>query len=101
MHARRRCTSHVSPFPFPVLPAPSSMFLPSRGRQGPDPYLRVRTALFLVGVGFILAGAQAQRRWAVWVGIGVLLVAVVVRLFTRTRSDDEAEQDETDGRMNG
>jgi hypothetical protein len=70
------------------------MFLPSRGRQGPDPYLRLRTALFLVGVGVILAGMQAERGWAVWVGIGVLLGAVVVRLLTRKR---EPEEDETDG----
>jgi hypothetical protein len=74
------------------------MFLPSRGRQGPDPHLRLRTALFLVGVGIILAGAQAQRRWAVWVGIGVLLGAVVVRLLTRTRRDDEPEEDEGAGK---
>lgn len=74
------------------------MFLPSRGRPGPDPHLRLRTALFLVGVGIILAGAQAQRRWAVWVGIGVLLGAVVVRLLTHKRGDDEPEEKETDGR---
>ena len=77
------------------------MFLPSRGRPGPDPHLRLRTALFLVGVGIILAGAQAHRRWAVWVGMGVLLVAVVVRLLTHKRSDDEPEGNETDGKRDG
>ncbi len=77
------------------------MFLPSRGRQGPDPYLRLRTALFLVGVGVILAGMQAQRGWAVWVGMGVLLVAVVVRLLTRKRGDDEPEENDEGGRMDG
>ena len=49
-------------------------------------------------VGIILAGMQAQRRWAVWVGMGVLVVAVVVRLLTRKR---KPEEDETDGRSDG
>jgi hypothetical protein len=77
------------------------MFLPSRGRQGPDPYLRLRTALFLVGVGIILAGMQAQRRWAVWLGMGVLLVGVVVRLLTRARRGGEPPEDEADGGRDG
>jgi hypothetical protein len=77
------------------------MFLPSRSRQGPDPYLRLRTALFLVGVGIILAGMQAHRRWAVWLGMGVLLVAVVVRLLTRMRRGKEPPEDEANERKDG
>ncbi len=67
------------------------MFLPSRSRPGPDPHLRLRTALFVIGVGAILAGIRAERGWAVWVGMGVLLMAVVVRLVTRVRAKREDE----------
>ena len=50
----------------------------------------------MIGAGAILAGIRAERSWAVWVGIGVLLVAVVVRWLARARSGGE-----TDGRMDG
>ena len=69
------------------------MFLPSRGRQGVDRWHRLRLALFIVGTGCVLAGMRAERRWAVWVGMGVLLVAVVVRLLTRAREGDEPPDD--------
>jgi hypothetical protein len=64
------------------------MFLPSRERQGNDRWYRLRLALFVVGTGCVLAGARAERRWAVWVGIGILLVAVAIRLVARRGADE-------------
>lgn len=69
------------------------MFLANRGRQGPDPSLRLRAALFVVGAGFVLAGIRVEQPWAVNVGIGVLLVAVIVRLIVRRRTQREEADD--------
>lgn len=69
------------------------MFLPSRDRRGYDRWYRLRFALFIVGTGCVLAGIRAERRWAVWVGIGVLLVAFVIRLIAR-RDTQERPPDE-------
>jgi hypothetical protein len=69
------------------------MFLPTRGRPGYDRWLRLRLALFVIGTGFVLAGMRAERRWAVWLGIGVLLVAVVIRLVTRRGAPDPPQDD--------
>lgn len=69
------------------------MFRPSRGRPGAVRWSRVRLALFIVGTGCVLAGIRAERRWAVWVGVGVLLIAVVIRLVAR-RGTGEAPPDE-------
>ena len=65
------------------------MFLASRGRPGHDPSLRLRAALLVVGAGFVLAGIRVGKPWAVNVGIGVLLVAVIVRLVVRHRAQRE------------
>jgi hypothetical protein len=70
------------------------MFLATRGRPGYDRWLRLRLALFVIGTGFVLAGMRAERRWAVWLGIGVLLVAVVIRFLSRRRAEDEPPEGE-------
>jgi hypothetical protein len=70
------------------------MFFPSRGHTGPDPTLRVRAALFIIGAGFVLAGMRVGKAWAVNVGIGVLLVAVLVRVVTRWRAARRETHDE-------
>ena len=64
------------------------MFLRSRGSRGYDRWYRLRLALFVVGTGCVLAGIKAERRWAVWVGMGVLAVAVVIRLVTRRETEE-------------
>ena len=74
------------------------MFLRSRGSRGYDRWYRLRFALFIVGTGCVLAGIRAERRWAVWVGMGVLGFAVVVGLVTRPRRGDQPpDGDATEG----
>jgi hypothetical protein len=69
------------------------MFFASRGHQGPDPSLRIRTALFIVGVGLVLAGMRVEKPWAVNIGIAVLGVAVAVRIVTRWRASRREDGD--------
>lgn len=70
------------------------MFLANRGRQGPDPSLRFRAALLVVGAGCVLAGVRAGKPWAVNVGIGVLLVAVLIRLIVRRRTAGKGDSED-------
>ena len=86
MHRQGNARKHLAlPRSQPQI-APNIMFLANRGRQGPDPSLRIRTALLIVGAGIVLAGMRVGKPWAVNVGIGVLLVAVVIRLIMRRRT---------------
>jgi hypothetical protein len=67
------------------------MLFTNRSRTGPDPTLRYRAALFVVGVGVILSGMRFGKPWAVNVGIGVLLVAVLIRLTARRRQPPDRD----------
>jgi hypothetical protein len=69
------------------------MFFTTRSRTGPDPTLRYRAALFVVGAGVILSGMRFGKPWAVNVGIGLLLVAVVLRLVARRRQGSGETED--------
>jgi len=65
------------------------MFFPSRSHAGPDRYVPVRAAAFVVGTACVLVGAVTERRWIVWVGMGVLGVAIVIRLLARRHGGAE------------
>jgi len=65
------------------------MFFPSRSHPGPHRFFRLRAALFLVGTIAVLAGAGLELRWLVWVGMGVLAVAIAIRLLAHRRHEAE------------
>ena len=58
------------------------MFRPSRERSGrDDPYLPWKVRLFVIGAVFALGGMALVMRWLVWAGVGVLVVALLLRFF--------------------
>ena len=58
------------------------MFRPSRERSGrDDPYLLWKVRLFVIGAVLALVGMAFVMRWLVWVGIGVLVVALLLRFL--------------------
>ena len=62
------------------------MFRPSRERkEGEDRFLAWKVALFISGAAVAFAGMALSWSWLVWVGIAVLVVALVLRLLA-TRS---------------
>jgi len=69
------------------------MFFPSRSHPGPDRFYRLRAALFLVGTIAVLLGAGLELRWLVWSGMGVLAVAIAIRLLAHRQRDAEPAED--------
>ncbi len=67
------------------------MFRPSRSRRGPDKYLPWKTAALIAGIALILLGDRLGARWLVWVAIGVLAVAVVLRFLPKDSSNGDSE----------
>ncbi|MXW18607.1 MAG: hypothetical protein F4139_12515 [Gemmatimonadetes bacterium] len=58
------------------------MFRPSRKRrEGEDRFLAWKVQLFLIGAAAAFAGMAMSLSWLVWVGIAVLLVAMVLRFL--------------------
>ena len=57
------------------------MFRASRGDvTRPDRFFAIKAVLFVVGASLGIAGMVAEAGWLVWVAIGVLAVAIVVRM---------------------
>lgn len=69
------------------------MFLPSRGRKGPDRYYPAKAAILILGTGLLLAGIRSDTGWLVTVAIGLLAVAVLLRFLPQNPSDDDADSD--------
>lgn len=63
------------------------MFFPSRERKGPDPYYPAKLVLFIVGTGLLLTGVRLERDWMIYVAIGVLVVAGLLRFLPRGSED--------------
>ncbi len=67
-------------------------------------FLNLRITLFVLGAGFGLFGMSKGPQWLVWVAIGFLLVAFVLR-FAGTdpvadrEDEDGRDGDEEDGRL--
>lgn len=58
------------------------MFRPSRKRrEAEDRFLAWKVQLFLIGAAAAFAGMAMSLSWLVWVGIAVLLVAMVLRFL--------------------
>jgi len=77
------------------------MFRPSRKpRDGEDRFLVWKVRLFVVGAAVALVGMGLSRSWVVWAGMGVLLVALVLRFLPdgdREPEDDSAREPTTAG----
>ena len=58
------------------------MFRPSREQSGrSDPYLLWKVRLFVIGAALALVGMALVMRWLVWAGIGILVVALLLRFL--------------------
>lgn len=58
------------------------MFRPSRKRrEGEDRFLAWKIGLFAVGAAAAFAGIAASLSWLVWVGIAILLAAMILRFL--------------------
>ena len=58
------------------------MFRPSRKkREGDDRHLAWKIRLFVTGAATAFAGMAMSLSWLVWIGVGVLAVAVVLRFL--------------------
>lgn len=67
------------------------MFRPSRKRrEGEDRFLAWKIGLFAIGAAAAFAGMARSLSWLVWAGVGVLLIAMILRFLPeRDRSPDE------------
>jgi uncharacterized membrane protein YiaA len=64
------------------------MLFASRQSSGGDPLYRWKALALVTGVGLFLVGVRLQQGWLTWVGMGFLGVALVLRVFGRTRKGD-------------
>jgi hypothetical protein len=69
------------------------MFVPSRGRKGPDRYYPAKAAILIVGAGLLLAGVRSDTGWLINVAIGLLAAAVVLRFLPQKPTDNDADSD--------
>ncbi|HEX7119392.1 MAG TPA: hypothetical protein VF212_11420 [Longimicrobiales bacterium] len=60
-------------------------FRPSREARGPDPYLRLKTVLFILGAIVGLVGIAMENDWLVGIGIAILAAGVALRALARRR----------------
>ncbi len=56
------------------------MIFVDRSRRGPDPYVRVKTALLVLGAVVGLVGMRLDNGWLIGVAIAILFTAVALRL---------------------
>ena len=58
------------------------MFRPSRKRrEGEDRFLAWKIGLFVIGAAAAFGGMATSLSWLVWVGIAVLVVAMILRFL--------------------
>ncbi len=70
------------------------MIFASRRRHGPDRYLPWKTVALVGAAVLILLADRFAVRWPVWIAIGLLLVAFVLRFLPR-RGAEERPPDDT------
>ena len=64
------------------------MFRAARGNvTGSDRFFAIKAVLFVVGASLGIAGMVSETGWLVWIAIGVLTIAIVVRLVGSRRAD--------------
>lgn len=61
-------------------------------RSGARHYFGWKTALFVLGTALVVVGIRLQRLWVLDAGIGVLVMAVLLRILgTKQEARDEEE----------
>ncbi|MGD8727367.1 MAG: hypothetical protein PVH40_06960 [Gemmatimonadales bacterium] len=68
------------------------MFLPSRERKGPDRYYTAKLTLLIAGVALLLVGVRLDNGWLANAAIGVLAVAVLLRLLPQRQAQSDLDQ---------
>ena len=63
------------------------MFFYRRRRSGPDGFLAVKLATFILGAVLGLVGMRIDKPFLVTVAIGVVLVGFLLRFSPKARSD--------------
>jgi hypothetical protein len=67
------------------------MFRVSRQKRGPDRFLNLKIVLFCLGAGIATVGIISQKTWIINVAIGVLLIGVILRFFSRDKTRPPVE----------
>ncbi|MGQ0814927.1 MAG: hypothetical protein ACT4O1_10740 [Gemmatimonadota bacterium] len=62
------------------------IFRAAREKKGDDRFFELKALLLVLGASLGIAGMVSQRSWLVLAGIGVLAVAMILRLFDNRRS---------------
>ncbi|MGD8277711.1 MAG: hypothetical protein PVH00_06780 [Gemmatimonadota bacterium] len=81
--------------------AGAEVFFARSYRGGPDPHLRIKTAVFVVGAGLALAGMVYEMGWLISVAIALLAVALIGARIARARRDDDVDDDSADDEAGG
>jgi hypothetical protein len=64
------------------------MFRPSRDRGTPR-YFEIKALLLVIGASVGVMGMVQDRSWLIWIGIGILLVAMILRLIARRKKEPD------------
>lgn len=64
------------------------MFRPSR-EPGTTRYFEIKALLLVVGASVGVVGMVQERSWLVWIGIGILLVAMILRLLASRKKEPD------------
>jgi len=63
-------------------------------RTGPDKYLPWKLGAFVIGVALILLGDRLGLRWMIWIAIGILAIAFLLRFLPEsTRGPNSPDPD--------
>lgn len=64
------------------------IFRPSR-EPGDSRYFEIKALLLVIGASIGVVGMAQERSWLVWIGIGILLVAMILRLMASRRNEPD------------
>lgn len=67
------------------------MLFASRSGHGPDPLYPFKAIALVTGIGLFLVGVRLEAQWLTWVGLGVLGVALVLRVMGRSGGSESGE----------
>ena len=63
-------------------------------RTGPDKYLPWKMGGLIIGVALILLGERLGLRWMIWIAIGILAIAFLLRFLPdSTRGPNSQDPD--------
>jgi protein-S-isoprenylcysteine O-methyltransferase Ste14 len=64
------------------------MFRPSR-EPGTSRYFEIKALLLVLGASVGVVGMAQERSWLVWIGIAILLVAMILRLWASRKKEPD------------